>query len=51
MKINDDDSNFERSNISFKENRPDGVDPNSKVSTVAFERNKGRTLRFSADCL
>ena len=33
------DSNFERSNISFKENKPDGVDPNSKVSTVAFERN------------
>ena len=26
------DSNYERSNISFKENKPDGVDPNSHLS-------------------
>ena len=34
------DSNFERSNISFKENKHDDVDPNSTVSTMAFERKK-----------
>ena len=35
------DSNFERSNISFKEDELDGVDPNS---TIAFEIKKNSTV-------
>ena len=38
------DSNFERSNVSFKENKPDDVDPNFIVSTVAFKRKKKSTV-------
>ena len=33
-------SDFKRSNISFNENKPDGVDPIPTVSTIAFERKK-----------
>ena len=36
LRLSHSDSIFKRSNISFKENKPDGVDSNS-VSTVAFE--------------
>ena len=34
------DSNFEQSNINFKENKPDGVDRTLTVSNIAFERKK-----------
>ena len=44
------DSNFERSNISFKENKPDGVDPNSNGFYYYVRKKEGRTLRSSADC-
>ena len=44
------DSNFERSNFSFKENKPDGVDPNCNGSYYYVRKKEGRTLRLSADC-
>ena len=34
------DSDFESSNVSLKENRPDGVNPNSTIATTTFERMK-----------
>ena len=34
------DSDFERSNISFKENTPDGVDMNFNGFATAFEKTK-----------
>ena len=40
------DSNFERSNISFKENIPDGVDPNSTVSAITFEEKQDELYGF-----
>ena len=40
------DSDFEHSNISFKENKPDGVDMNSNVLTTAFERTKEKFYCF-----
>ena len=43
------DSNFERSNISFKENTQDGVDPNSNAFYYCVRKKEGRTLRLSAD--
>ena len=43
------DSNFERSNISFKENKLDGVDLNSNSFFCCVRKKEGRTLRFSAD--
>ena len=46
----DSDSNFERSNIGFKENKPDGADPTSDVFYYCVRRKEGITLRFSADC-
>ena len=36
------DSDFERSNISFKENKPDGIDLNSNGLTTAFEKTKDK---------
>ena len=40
-------SNFERSNISFKENKPDGVDLNSEpILTLVFERKKEKLNGF-----
>ena len=36
------DSDFKRSNVSFKENKPDGVDLRSNGQTTAFERTKGK---------
>ena len=44
------DSNFERSNISFKENEPDGVDPNSNGFYYCVRKKEGRTLQFPAGC-
>ena len=40
------DSDFERSNTSFKENKPDGVDLNSNGLTTAFERTKEKFYGF-----
>ena len=44
------DSNFERSNIFFKENKWDGVDKNSNGLDYCVRKNEGKTLWFSADC-
>ena len=41
------DSNFERSNISLKENIPDGVDPNSDGHDYCIRENEGKILWFS----
>ena len=43
------DSDFEPSNISFKENKPDGVDLNSNGLDYSARKNEGKILRFSAD--
>ena len=43
------DSNFEPSNISLKENKPDGVDPNPNGFYFCVQKKEGRSLRFSAD--
>ena len=42
------DSNFESSNVSLKENKPDGVNPNSNdiLSTTTFERMKEKFYGF-----
>ena len=45
------DSNFERWNISFKENKPDGVDPKSNGFYYYVRKKEGTALRFSADCI
>ena len=39
-------SDFERSNISFKENKPDGVDLSSNSLTTAFESTKEKFYGF-----
>ena len=44
------DSDFERSNVSLKENKPDGVNPNSNDIDYYVQKNEGKTLWFSADC-
>ena len=44
------DSNFERSNISLKENKWDGVDPNYNGLKFCVRKIKGKILRVSADC-
>ena len=43
------DSNFERWNISFKENKRDGDDLNSNGLTYCVRKNEGKILWFSAD--
>ena len=43
------DSNFERSNISLKENIPDGVDPNSDGHDYYGRKNERKMRWFSAD--
>ena len=45
------DSNFERLNISLKENKRDGVDSNSNGFDYCVRKNEGKILWFSADCL
>ena len=45
------DSDFERSNVSLKENEPDGVNPNSNDIDYYFRKNEGKILWFSADCI
>ena len=39
-------SDFKRSNISFKENKPDSVDLNSNNLTTALERTKDKFCGF-----
>ena len=43
------DSDFERSNVSLKENKPDGVNPNSNDIDCYVRKNEGKILWFSAD--
>ena len=43
------DSDFERSNVSLKENKPDGVDPNSYDLDYCIRKNDEKILWFSAD--
>ena len=45
------DSNFERSTISLKENKRDGVDLNSNGLDHCVRKNEGKILRLSADCI
>ena len=45
------DSNFERSNISPKENKRNGVDLNSNGLDCCVGKNEGKILWFSADCI
>ena len=44
-------SDFERSNVSLKENKPDGVNPNSNDIDCYVRKNEGKILWFSADCM
>ena len=45
------DSDVESSNVSLKENKPDGVDPNSNDIDYYVRKNEGKILWFSADCV
>ena len=45
------DSNFERSNISLKENKRDDVDLNSNCFYYCVRKNEGKIVWFSADCI
>ena len=44
------DSDFERSNVNLKENKHDGVNPNSNDIDYYVRKNEGKILWFSADC-
>ena len=43
------DSNFKRSNVSLKENKPNGVDLGSNVLNYWAQKNEGKILPFLAD--
>ena len=45
------DSDFESSIVSFKENKPDGVNPSSNDIDYCVRKNEGKTIWFSADCM
>ena len=45
------DSDFERSNVSLRENKPDGVNPNSNDTYYYVQKNEGNIRWFSADCI
>ena len=45
------DSDFESSNVSLKENKPDGVNPNFNDIGCCVRKNEGKILWFSADCI
>ena len=45
------DSDFERSNVSLKENKPDGVNPNFNNIGYYVRKNEGKVPWFSADCI
>ena len=44
------DSDFESSNVSLKENKPDGVNPNSNDINYYVRKNEGKIRWVSADC-
>ena len=44
------DSDFEHSNVSLKENKPDGVDANSNDLDYCVRKNEEKILWFSVDC-
>ena len=44
------DSDFESSNVTLKENKPDGVNPNSNDIDYYVRKIEGKILWFSADC-
>ena len=44
------DSDFEISNVSLKENKPDGVNPNSNDIDYYVRKNEEKMPWFSADC-
>ena len=44
------DSDFERSKVSLKENKSDGVNLNSNDIDYSIRKNEGKILWFSADC-
>ena len=43
------DSDFEISNVSLKENKPDGVNPNSNDIDYYVRKNEGKIRWFSVD--
>ena len=43
------DFDFESSNVSLKENKPNGVNPNSNDIDYYVRKNEGKFLWFSAD--
>ena len=43
------DSDIECSNVSLKENKPDGVNPNSNDIDYYVRKNGGKILWFSTD--
>ena len=45
------DSGVESSNVSLKENKPDDVNPNSNDIDYYVQKNEGKVLWFSADCV
>ena len=45
------DSDFERSNVSLKENIPDGVNHNPNDIDYYVRKNEGKIRWFSADCI
>ena len=45
------DSDFESSNVSLKENKPDGVNPNSNDIDYYVRKSEGKIRWFSADCI
>ena len=45
------DSDFELSNVSLKENKPDGVNPNSNDIEHYVRKTEEKIRWFSADCL
>ena len=45
------DSDFESSNVSLKENKPDGVNLNSNDIDYYVRKNDGKIVWFSADCV
>ena len=44
-------SNFERSNISVKENKRDGADQNSNGFDYCVQKKEGKIRWFSEDCI
>ena len=45
------DSDVKSSNVSLKENKPDGVNPNSNDTDYQVRENEGKILWFSGDCM